>query len=442
MSDEQQRENGRHFTALSRFLIFCSGADKSLLAHCPNSDVVKIQGIGGVVAATGLLAFLSGSYAFWTVFGPSEELMGGGAPAAGAMSGLVALGAIGALVFGLIWSLVIFNLDRFIVAASGPGDGKDTISFAEFRTALPRLIMAVLIGIVLAAPLEIRVMKSEIDAALTLAQLDKVQELNARTDAKLKNESDRFDAELARVSAAVAARESKVTALEQQREDVQNKLAVEIGSGGTGRVKGDGPVAAALRASLRDVESRLEQARAEVKPQVEGLERERVSLQGRKDKMEVKREVEYEINRKNAGRDNGLMRRIELAHEVSPTASNLLMLLLIVIEVAPIIFKLMLIAGPYEYFTESEKRLALARRGIDVTGALRPGADGRPGELREVKMARYAEAEAIASRELGKWRVEAHLTDIALATHQQRLETDISAYPERYVEQQWTTNEP
>jgi hypothetical protein len=101
-------------------------------------------------------------------------------------------------VFGLIWSLVIFNLDRFIVAASGPGDGKDTISFAEFRTALPRLIMAVLIGIVLAAPLEIRVMKSEIDAALTLAQLDKVQELNARTDAKLKNESDRFDAELAR----------------------------------------------------------------------------------------------------------------------------------------------------------------------------------------------------------------------------------------------------
>jgi hypothetical protein len=62
--------------------------------------------------------------------------------------------------------------------------------------------------------------------------------------------------------------------------------------------------------------------------------------------------------------------------------------------------------------------------------------------LREVKMARYAEAEAIASRELGKWRVEAHLTDIALATHQQRLETDISAYPERYVEQQWTTNEP
>lgn len=434
MSDAMT-DDGPRFGAVSRFLIFCAGADKRLLARCPNSDLVKIQGIGGVVAATGLLAFLSGSYAFWTVFGPSEDLLKGTSATGATSSGIVAAGAVGALLFGLIWSLVIFNLDRFIVAASGPGDGKDTISFAEFRTALPRLVMAVLIGIVLAAPLEIRVMKSEIDAALTQAQLDKVQELNARTDAKLRDESARFDAELARVSAAIAARETKVTALEQQREDIQGKLANEIGSGGAGRGKGDGPVAASLRNELRDVESRLALARDEVRPQVEGLERERVSLQGRKDDVERRRRLEYDINAENAGRDNGLMRRIELAHEVSPTASNLLMLLLIIIEVAPIIFKLMLIAGPYEYFTENEKRLAIARRAIDVTGAFRPGTDGAQGNLIEVKLARYAEAEAVAAREVGKWRVESHLTDAALTAHQRRLVADIDAHPERYVEQ-------
>ena len=45
---------------LSRFLWFCAGADASLLAHCPHSDRVKYQGIGGIVLATAVLAFTSG----------------------------------------------------------------------------------------------------------------------------------------------------------------------------------------------------------------------------------------------------------------------------------------------------------------------------------------------------------------------------------------------
>jgi len=172
-----------------------------------------------------------------------------------------------------------------------------------------------------------------------------------------------------------------------------------------------------------------------VQPQIEGLQREAADVQRRIDDLQRKRDEEYAINTKNAQRNDGLMRRIALAHEVSPIASYLLKFLLIVIEVAPIIFKLMLIAGPYEYFTENEKRLAIARRAIDVAGAVKPGGAGKQGELLEVKSARYAEAEAVTAREVGKWRVEAHLTDAALAAHQRRLEADIDAHPERFVDQ-------
>jgi len=433
MNDAMMDGEGRErFGAITRFLIFCAGADKRLLAGCPNSDLVKIQGIGGVVAATGLLAFLSGGYAFYTVFSPKESLIGGAQMVSSAGSGFAAVGAI---VFGLIWALVIFNLDRFIVAASGPGDGKDTISRSEFRTALPRIVMAVLIGLVLAAPLEVRIMKTEIEAALSMAQSKTQKELNDMTDAKLKDDRQRLDAELARVRAAIADREKKVTELQQQLGKFTEDLNRELQDGGAGRGKGDGPVAAALRTNMRDVEGRLAQERAAVQPQIEGLQREAADVQRRIDDLQRKRDEEYAINTKNAQRDDGLMRRIALAHEVSPMASYLLKFLLIIIEVAPIIFKLMLIAGPYEYFTENEKRLAIARRAIDVAGSVRPGTAGRQGDLLEVKAARYAEAEAIAAREVGKWRVEAHLTDAALAAHQRRLEADIGAHPERYVDQ-------
>lgn len=437
MSDATSYGEGpKEFNFVTRFLIFCAGADKRLLAQCPNSDIVKIQGIGGVVAATGILAFLSGSYAIYTVFSPKESLIGGAAalatpPSGGAWAATWA----GALLFGLIWSLVIFNLDRFIVAASGPGDGKDSISWSEFRSAFPRLLLAILIGIVLSAPLEIRIMKTEIEAELSKAQQKMRDSLNAQTRIENQAERARLEAELARVNGDIANLQTKLTEIEQQRNTFTERLNQEIGAGGGGRGKGDGPVAASLREELRLVEARLALERAAVQPQIEGLQRERVELQGQIGSLNVTEAAKFELNSKNAQRDDGLMRRIELAHEVSPVASYLLMALLIVIEVAPIFFKLMLIAGPYEYFTENEKRLAIARRAIDVGGSLIPGADGKQGGMLEVKGARYAQAEAIAEREVGKWRVEAHLTEVALAAHRRRLETDIGANPERYVEQ-------
>ena len=73
---------------------------------------------------------------------------------------LIALGC------GLTWSLVVFNLDRFIVSSTGHGDGTEKITLEEFVSALPRLLMATIIGFCLSAPLEIRLLKTEIDTAL------------------------------------------------------------------------------------------------------------------------------------------------------------------------------------------------------------------------------------------------------------------------------------
>lgn len=102
---------------LQDFFLFCSGVESTVLEKCP-TDRNKYAGIGATVFFTGVLAFFSSGYALFTVFDSY------------AMAG----------VFGLIWGLMIFNLDRYIVM-SMKRNGKWG---RDFMVAFPRLLMAVL----------------------------------------------------------------------------------------------------------------------------------------------------------------------------------------------------------------------------------------------------------------------------------------------------------
>ena len=113
---------------VTRLLWFCAGADAQLLVRCPQSDRVKAQGLGGVVATVGVLAFFSGSYAFYTVFSPKETTALG--------ERLVHMPSVALSVFfGLVWAAIIFNIDRFIISSTGKGDGTDRITLQEFTNA-------------------------------------------------------------------------------------------------------------------------------------------------------------------------------------------------------------------------------------------------------------------------------------------------------------------
>lgn len=74
------------------------------------------------------------------------------------------------LLFGIIWGLIIFNLDRFIVSSTGKGDGTDEVTFKEIRQALPRIGIALILGFTISKPLEIKMLKSEIDVELSKTQ--------------------------------------------------------------------------------------------------------------------------------------------------------------------------------------------------------------------------------------------------------------------------------
>ena len=128
---------------LSQFFIFCSGAVTSVLSRCP-SDYIKYQGIGATIFFTGVMSSMAAGYALYTVFNS------------------IAI----AIPIALVWGLMIFNLDRYIVS----GMRKKSNLFKELAMALPRVIIAVFIGIVIATPFELKIFESEINGELVLIQ--------------------------------------------------------------------------------------------------------------------------------------------------------------------------------------------------------------------------------------------------------------------------------
>ena len=125
---------------LKSFFILCSGVDKNLLQGCSEGEQTKYVGIGATVFFTAIMAFIASAYALFTVFDSVYP----------------------ALLFGIVWGLLIFNLDRFIVSTIRKRDN----FFNELIQASPRIILAIIIAIVISKPLEIKIFEKEINTVL------------------------------------------------------------------------------------------------------------------------------------------------------------------------------------------------------------------------------------------------------------------------------------
>ena len=411
-----------------RVLWNAAGVDEQLIEKCPHSDRVKWQGIGGVVLATAALAFVSSSYALYTVFCPklgdalSPDQQQIHWPTAGA-----------SVAVGLVWSLILYNLDRFVVSSTGHGDGTEKVTWSEFWGALPRLLMAVFIGITLSAPLEIRIMKKEIDAELTKQQTKYRDELNATVEpdynARKTELKARAQATQTRLDERVAYFESRRQEIQKQRQALQDEADGKIG----GRAAGEGPAFHTKDANLRVMLVDLEQDKAKFAAKEEKDLEASISA----DKQAIKDLDESFVERKRSNEAqsrsyDGLVRRIKIGHDISLPVSVMLTFLLMTVEVAPIFFKMMLIKGSYDHLEENQRRLAVARRSIALSSAsVRPGEGAEGRELREDA---YHEPDTILAHEQGRLEVEAVLTRAAQEAFAEKTKARIRARPEDYIQ--------
>ncbi len=335
-------------TRLMRFFWKAAGADRYILEHSTYSDQMKYLCLGGIIIATGLMAGMAGGYAFYTIFEPRGDALSSFKTAgdiAGSYDSINIPTMIKSVIFGIIWGLIIFNIDRFIVTSTGKGDGTEEITGKEIRSALPRLIMGAIIALTISKPVEIRMFKTEIDVKLHEKQMEQQQAYKAKTDSLFASEIAKKEKEIEKFEKDLEQKIGRHAELERQYVEEARLITV-------------GPRALAVKAQMDAVGEEIRQAQNHP---------EYMRLKSERDQIEKKREAALNASEKVASGLDGLLERIKLAHEIAGWVISLFItLLFMAIELTPIFFKLMLIKGPYDYLEENIKELIKAERGIEV----------------------------------------------------------------------------
>ncbi|MGH2664863.1 DUF4407 domain-containing protein [Flavobacterium sp.] len=327
-----------------RFLWKCAGGDRYLLERATYSDQIKYMCLGGIVFATGAMAGLAGGYAFYTIFEPRGS----------AIENPVDIQTVLlALFFGIIWGLMIFNIDRFIVTSTGKGDGTEAITIGELKSALPRILMGVIIAMTISKPVEIRMFKTEIDIKLREKQLEQQAEYQSKVDKTYADREKLLEKEFGSIAQQRNTLNGRIKAAEQAYTDNLMGKAGKIAAG-------NGPLSKALKSQLDDLTNQLV---AFDKQNGEDLK----ELNKRKGELRIAKERERNNNEKIANGLDGLLERIKIAHEVSGFwISFFITLLFMAIELTPIFFKLMLTKTTYDYLAENRDELMKAEYGIEV----------------------------------------------------------------------------
>ena len=294
---------------LKQFFIICSGADTDILKNSANGEQNKYAGIGATVFFTAVMAFIACSYALFTVF---DNLFA----------------AIG---FGLVWGLLIFNLDRFIVSTIKKRDN----IIDEIIQASPRLILAVIIAVVISKPLELKIFEKEINQVLleqknelTLANQDQIAlQFNPKTEA--------LEQDILALQNEIVTKETEVNAL------YSTYISEAEGTAGTKRL-GKGPV-------YKEKRDKHDAALLELKALKEKNTEKIAATETAITQLKTDYNTQVTTTQPIIDGFDGLMARVHALGTLPWLPSFFIFLLFLAIETSPIFAKLLSPKGEYDF---------------------------------------------------------------------------------------------
>ena len=311
-----------------KFLLVCSGGNIHILRKTP-SEWNKFAGIGGIVLFTAIFATLSAGYAMFTIF---ENLW-------------ISAG------FAVLWGLMIFNLDRYIVSSIK----KTGTWWNQILMAIPRLILATFLGIIISKPLELKIFEKEVNKQLnTIIQRNKTQ-LQAEMNSRILQQSGPFETEKKQISAKIETYQKSYdsAAVELEKEILGKQSGLTSGKVGFGSN-------AKRKSELKEQRRQdLENYQKQIAPRLEYLD---------KEISKVYTNIETERNKTETFEDkfNGFAARLQALDELGKNtpiigiAAAFIMGLFICLEISPVLVKLISAVGPYDYLlekTENDFRL-------------------------------------------------------------------------------------
>lgn len=384
---ENQKKNNVGW--FKKFTWWCAGVDKDLLTMCP-ADHSKYVGVGTVILFTALMAWFSSFIAMRLVFGVADEDVWN-------------LGSLGAAVFAVFWASMIFFLDRFITNTMY-SDGKVTISKQEFICGLPRIIIAIFLGIVISAPLELIIfdkeIKTELKDELEIKAVNRIRNKEAHKNDTLailaaegveKDLKDQYNKTLKNPndSAYYITNNHTVSAGQKpaQYQDIKTKKVktVYVSAGSTVQTTKEYKIDLYREQCSRDSNNL---AKAIEKTQL--LRKKLISTDSTLLKN-FKDSIDVEIKKQ------GLYANLRALHSIAMkdyhewtwcgetldvflhawwwylfnTAIGLIMLLFILIDISPVLYKMMLADGNYDNYLHQEKLLAQDKIRLSLSNMLK-----------------------------------------------------------------------
>jgi hypothetical protein len=323
------------FDRLQRFFWICAGTPVEVIEKYP-TEHAKFLGIGATIFFTALFAGLSGGYALYFVFSGSSAVW------------------FAAPFFGILWGLAIFNIDRYIVSSIK----KTSRGVKQFYQASPRLVLAILIAIVIARPLELKIFDKEIRDKLKERYLSDQK-------AQIVKVQESFREKYALEISQVAKYQVEYDELSKETGRLREELKAEVfGSrtGTTSGISGYGSYAKGKEAVVQGKEVRLAYLSRELASLQEFLNRQKAAEGINSQMMLTELVLDSKAARAGfADRNWALGALTHATDDVSRSSANavsFITLLFIAFECAPLIVKLLSDAGPSDVdVQETESRM-------------------------------------------------------------------------------------
>jgi hypothetical protein len=230
---------------MSEFMLWLSGVDRDVLSHCER-ERSKFVAMGGTVLTTAVLAFLAAVFT---------------------LNRFVHAPLFFALALGFLWALAIMNLDRWLLISIR----RQSTTGRTIALAAPRVILAVLIGAVIAHPLVLQVFDKEIQAQ---AVRDKSDGLRKGEEAlrkqyaaipTLKSEAEELRADLTDVDNGELVEEApeyreaagELRRLEKKEANAQHAALCELDGRCGSSEEGAGPIYQAKKAKADSLQAQV-----------------------------------------------------------------------------------------------------------------------------------------------------------------------------------------
>ena len=303
---------------LKKWFLFCSGAYLDILLQddCKNEHN-KYIGIGTSVFFTGVFAFMSSYYAIFIVFKST----------------------VIAIVIGIVWGCFIFSLDRYIVATLKKENRKGIMAYLiEIVKASPRFVLAIFLSSIISKPLELKLFEREIENELILMHQDVIKDQEQRV-------RDRYEPSINEKQNEINQLQSQIDEAKQKYDNLRQQANIEADGSGGSKKRGIGRV------------FRLKQEAADEQEQVwKDLDNTNSPLIS---ELRSQNETDREKLRKDLGnlkrvQFDGLLASIGALDNLTKKNESMywgnwaIMILFLVIELAPLIFKIMTDRGNYD----------------------------------------------------------------------------------------------